>query len=211
MRFAMRVLRDAACCWKCGSTWSNIGALAAAFLMAPGKSRDKRRIAFSCFPNKACAHLVQFPKVLPSWAKPRPIPFLLIALLSCCGFTAKTVPVSPAKSSHGRLQPCATASRQCTSKTAPYQAPALRFHREGLRPPRQNPQASMPLNCLDSPAQANSATPCGLPEKICDFPGQILWLHSVLYQAFRNLTRKTTAPMKTASFSRKLSKPLRSS
>lgn len=31
--------------------------------------------------------------------------FLLIALLSCCGFTVKTVPVSPAKSSHDRDNP----------------------------------------------------------------------------------------------------------
>lgn len=64
--------------------------------------------------------------------------------------------------------------------------------------------------CTELP-HANSATPCGLPEKIYDFPGQILWLHSELYQAFRNLTRNTTAPMKTASFSMKLSRPLRSS
>lgn len=100
---AVRELRDAACCWKCGLTWSNSGALVATTLMASGMLRDKRRIAFSCFPNKACAHQVQLPKVFPSWAKPRPIPlFLLSALLSCCGFTVKTVPVSPAKSSHDR-------------------------------------------------------------------------------------------------------------
>ena len=68
-------------------------------------------------------------------------PLLLIALLSCCGFTVKTVPVSTAKSSHDRQQPGATASRQCPSRAAPFQASALRFPRENLRFPRRNPQA----------------------------------------------------------------------
>lgn len=52
---------------------------------------------------RAHAPVSQRPSEL-GYAQTLPL-FLLIALLSCCGFTVKTVPVSPAKSSHDRDNP----------------------------------------------------------------------------------------------------------
>ena len=100
--------------------------------------------------------------------------FLLIALRSCCGFTVKTVPVSTAKSSHARQQPGATASRQCTSNAMPFQASALRFHRENSASfPGEILKPHHPMRWLRPliPGHASPGTgPAVSPRKLCEFP-----------------------------------------
>lgn len=112
-------------------------------------------------------------------------PLLLIALLSCCGFTVKTVPVSPAKSSHDRQNPVLpppgrTPKDRALSGTGPAVSP-----RKLCEFPRRNPQASTlqaiaasPLHrpCLVKPP------PCGFTVKVYDLPGKILWLSTTHYR-----------------------------
>lgn len=65
------------------------------------------------FPKQGMRAYAPAPQSLSELGDAQTLPlFLLIALLSCCGFTVKTVPVSTAKSSHDRDNPSVCASRQ---------------------------------------------------------------------------------------------------